>query len=75
MELNFNAEQLHILSCFLAPDEMQEHRETPLPVDSNEEIFEYVDGEIRPKVRNVRESEMIDPIYNFFYPKDEKEGK
>ena len=74
-EMNFTGEQLDILSSFLNPDEMQRHPEAPLPADAREEVLEIVGEQVRPKVRNVKESETFDPICHLFYPKDEKEGK
>ena len=63
-ELDFTKEQLHILTSFLVPNEMQKHLESPFPTDEISSIAR----------KAIPESELFDPIYDLFYPKDEIEG-
>lgn len=72
--LGLSEERLHLLKCFLDPENMIKMEEVPNPLNPNAEVLEYTeDGKIRPKQppSNVTKT---DPIWEFFNPADAHEG-
>ena len=73
-ELGFSKEHLNVLNCFLDPKHMIKEEEVPNPLNPNAEVLEYTaDGRIKPKQpsSNVQK---VDPIWEFFNPRNAREG-
>ena len=67
--LKLSDELLLVLECFLDPTKMIKEEEVPDPLDPDEEVFEYIGGQIREK-KPPSDAEKIDLIWNFFNPEN-----
>ena len=71
--LGLSEERLHILKCFLDPENMIKMEEVPNPLNPNAEVLEYSKDGIRPK-QPPSNAPKTDPIWEFFNPTDAHEG-
>lgn len=74
--LEFTAEQLQLLKCFLCPNMMVHWPEVPLPQDVNEDILVLGhDGQLQQMVQEVPSDQLADPIYSLFNPPEGTDGE
>ena len=71
--LELSEERLHVLKCFLDPENMIKMEEVPNPLNPNAEVLEYTEDGIRAK-QPPSNIDKTDPIWEFFNPTDAHEG-